>query len=287
VRSTLLWLDSILEKKSSRKISTSSNRAEPSVFSKLCVKDTLARLKQDGLSEGLFLPPALLETLLSFVATHDCYAGGNQNLGFNISQFDDMIQAYGNTFYSAYYFNVSEQCSAVSKIVNDSKISMIAEAYLGKRAQYVGCDLLWTFPVKDASLDVDKAESCKFHYDLWDYSSLKFFFYLSDVETHGGQHVCVKHTHRYKRLHHVANFSTRRQSDREMVNTYGYDCIQEILGGPGYGFVEDMSCYHKGTIPKTQPRLALILHFAVNKYGNDVDYRDPLKLKHVRLSQYA
>lgn len=285
VRSILFWLDFIFEKVSNRK--SAVNDKLPSCFSDLSVKDTVKHLRQDGVAEGLLLPSAILQELLDFVAVNDCYAGSKCDLGFNISELSSLTKVYGDTFYTARYFNVSERCCAISKIVNDSKISSITKAYLGRRAQYAGCDLMWTFPVRKVSLDVDQMNNCSFHCDLWDYRTLKVFFYLSNVEMHGGQHVCVKKTHGFKKVHHVANLLTTKWSDQEIVNAYGHDRIKTMSGGVGYGFVEDVACYHKGTIPKTQPRLILILHFALNKYGRDIDYREPRKLKRARLLQHA
>ena len=103
-----------------------------------------------------------------------------------------------------------------------------------------------------------------YHYDLDDYRALKFFFYLTDVDSLTGSHRCVAGSHHRRKLSH---YFLRGQTDQEIAEYYGADSMTEICGAAGYGFAEDPFCFHRGSPPVKAPRLMIQLEFAINDYG--------------------
>lgn len=257
-----------------------------SAFMDIDIHKVSVALKRDGFFKGITLPQDILREISDFVALNDCYAGGEPEYGFKVSEKRDLEKLLGQSFYMAGYFNVSQTCPAISKVVNDPTIQAIAKSYIGKKARYNGCSLTWTFPVNGLPYDVNMQESCNFHYDIDDYTSLRFFFYLTHVGSDNGPHVCVLGSHKKKGLRHILNFWSRKRSDEAIFQAYGAHKIIKILGDSGSGFVEDTFCFHKGTVPRKEPRLLLMLHFAAHNYNkNGVlnDYRDLKELRHFNL----
>ena len=280
VRLIFSWLDRGHERQM-----TPPNGSQ-SLFPYLDIYEVVDSLKEDGVFLGLQLPQDILQEILDYTNSNDCYAGGDPSLGFRISEKQELDRTYNQQFYLADYFNVGEQCPAISRLANDSNLRAIADLYVGKQAQHTGSSLTLTFPVEGRPYDAHRQESCNFHYDIDDYASLRFFFYLTDVTPESGPHVCVRGSHKRKSLLHVFNYLSRKQPDEEIFKFYGGDRVVPIHGKAGFGFIEDTFCFHKGTVPKAQPRLMLMLHFAINSYTNGIhsDHRDSRLLKSFRHS---
>jgi hypothetical protein len=56
-------------------------------------------------------------------------------------------------------------------------------------------------------------------------------------------------------------FGSARRSDDEIGAHYAPDRVQVIEGGPGQGFLQDSSCYHKALAPKEADRLMLHIRY--------------------------
>jgi len=253
-----------------------------SLFENVDIEYAISSLKNHGLYQGLKLPEHTLHELVEYTELHDCYAGGDPSLGFKIIDKDGLNNICEKSVYIADYFNVSEQCPTILKIANDPILQKIVYLYVGKTARFTGSSLTWTFPVVGSPYDIHRQESCNFHYDIDDFSSLRIFFYLTDVTTESGPHVCVKDSHIKKSIFHTLNLLSRKQKTEKIVSYYGSENIIQIYGEAGHGFIEDTFCFHKGTVPKIQPRLMLQLHFSINNYNNEKfnDSKEPATLRH-------
>ena len=239
-------------------------------------------LKKDGIYTDFSLPPKILVGLLHRAKSQDCYAGGNSDVGFNISQKHEVDLIYNKPFYVARYFNISSGWTEILQLASDPKIQEIADRYIGQPAKYTGASLFWTFPIRGTSQDSDQQKFSYFHYDLDDFASLRFCFYLTDVDEENGPHLCIRGSHLKKSIWDVLNFFTRIQSPEKLSKFYGTEKFVTLQGDSGTGFIEDTFCFHKGIPPKSKPRLFLQLHFAANNYSDTeyLDDRDPNSLKH-------
>ena len=241
-------------------------------------------LKKDGIYTDFSLPSEVLAGLVHRTKTEDCYAGGNGNVGFNISEKHEVDRIYEKPFYVARYFNISSGWSEILQLANDPKIQEIADRYIGQPAKYTGASLFWTFPIRGTSQDSDQQKFSHFHYDLDDFASLRFCFYLTDVDEENGPHLCIRGSHLKKSILDVFNFFTRIQSLEKLSEFYDPEKFVTLQGNSGTGFIEDTFCYHKGITPKSKPRLFLQLHFAANNYSDKkyLDDRDPDSLRSFR-----
>ena len=170
-------------------------------------------------------------------------------------------------------------CPTIKELASDPILLEIASKYLGTEAIFTGTRLWWIFPVDEASYNPIRIASY-FHYDVDDYNSLRFFFYLTDVDIDSGSHLYVRGSHRRKRFANLLS-PFKQCSDEEIANYYGKENIVNICGEAGFGFAEDTFCYHKASRPKAKSRLILQLQYAMNDYGVHSDVINDFKLRNI------
>ncbi|MEM9536669.1 MAG: hypothetical protein AAGA40_13480 [Cyanobacteria bacterium P01_E01_bin.45] len=267
-------------------VSLTEEGSQKSIFPNIPKENILKELRRNGVAFGFKLSEDLTADIFKYASGTNCYAGGREHLGFNISEKKDIDEFYKKPFYIADYFNVSEECPPASVIANDPVILDIASRYIGSQAVFTGSSLTWIFPLKDIPFDSNRQENCHFHYDLDGFSCVRFFFLITTVSEGEGEHVFIRSSHKKKPILSLLNFLSRKQSDERILSYYGEDKHCSIVGHAGTGFVEDTFGFHKATVPTTVPRLLLQLHFADRNYnkGRYSDSRDPKQLKHFQTS---
>lgn len=238
-----------------------------SLFPDIDRHDFLQRLQQDGLAFGLKLPEHILSDIVRFSEEHPVYADRRHNQGFSYKEREAAEGKLGKPILIAQYFNTTKDCEAIGILRRDPLLNWIAGKYLGSMPTFVGANLWWTFPV-DASEADRAAHAHLFHRDVDDFRFFKYFFYITDVKADEGAHVCIPGTVRNPpQIRRGDNWNIRRYTDEEIEGYYGKDKILEITGKAGTGFAEDTLCIHKGSTPKSEPRLLLQLQFALFDYG--------------------
>ena len=134
----------------------------------------------------------------------------------------------------------------------------IAEDYLGKVKKIT--TKVQTSLIADASRKYrdDNGQTVTFHYDVEGYSFLYVFFYLTKCDSLSGAHEFIFNSHKKKKLEFL--FSGARKSDNLIYNSYHKDaCV--ISGEPGFGFIEDTSCYHRALAPKKSSRTCFQIRY--------------------------
>jgi hypothetical protein len=235
-------------------------------------------VERDGFAVGLSLSPRVVSELCTFAATNCCFANRDPRLGFLPARIEQARAIIGRRFLLAHYFNVRRQSPLIARLTKDPVLLEVAARYLGTAPKLVGVSLWWSYP-EAADAGARSTAAQMFHYDLDDFKFIKFFFYLTDVDTTSGPHVIVRATHRHKqrvRLRDV--LAVRRYTDQEVLAAYGQDRIATITGPAGTGFAEDTLCIHKGDPPTERERLLLQVQFALNDFGNQHDHIDDSKL---------
>lgn len=237
-----------------------------------------AGLDRDGYAPGLVLPAGVVEQLLSFANTHRCFVDRNPRLGFMSADADQARSRLGRKFLLAQYFNVAVESPLVDALTRDPVLLSIAARYLGSAPALVGVNLFWSYPAS-VSADQRSYAAQMFHYDLDDFKFLKFFFYLTDVDSESGPHVIVRASHRRKRHSSLVDrLKVRRYSDDEIEKAYGRENVVTITGPAGTGFAEDTLCIHKGLSPVSRDRLILQIQYALNDWGMQHDVKDESSL---------
>ncbi|MEO1429743.1 MAG: hypothetical protein AAFV71_11895 [Cyanobacteria bacterium J06633_8] len=250
-----------------------------SIFQPIDTEAIAKKLKKDGSWGGLKLPQHILKEILQFTISTECYADSYPNFGFKIFQKNQAEQKCQFRFNQAQYFNTARMCPAIQKLTSDPLLLEIASKYLGTKPIFTGTRLWWIFPVDEASYNPMRIASY-FHYDVDDYNSLRFFFYLTDVDINGGSHIYVRGSHKNKKFVNLLS-PFKRRSDEEIASYYGEENIVSICGEAGFGFAEDTFCYHKATRPKAKSRLILQIQYAMNDYGVHNDIVDDSQLRNV------
>lgn len=234
-----------------------------SFFEQLDVDHVVKILKQDGLYI-LNLPNNLLGEILDFSRNAIYFGDGNPNFCFLLADKEKIESKCGKKFRFAYNLNPSLLCPAINQLENDPKLWEIAAKYLETNPILIGTHIWWTFAIEEAA-DEPRRGSFRFHYDLDDYRSLKFMFYLTDVDLSSSSHICVKGSHNKKKLKEQISLF-RDRDDKEIIDYYGSENVINICGSAGLGFAEDPYCFHRGTIPVGSKRLILEVKFASNNY---------------------
>ncbi|PMB26262.1 hypothetical protein [Fischerella thermalis] len=235
-----------------------------SVFADIEVNHIVDTLKKEGIYLGLNLPEYLWKEIID-CSKHITYLGNaNLQFSFHLAEKQKEEKKHGTDFITGYNFDISSICPAVKKLENDPKLWSIATKYFEKKPTNVISKIWWTFPQKKEVEERARGFFC-FHYDLEDYWCLKFMFYLTNVDVDSGPHVCVKSSHKRKKLSH--QFSLLRETDdNDIISYYGSENILTICERAGVGFVEDPFCFHKGTIPTQRDRLILEVKFTLHNY---------------------
>ena len=245
------------------------------------VDSIISSLQRDGLFLGLQLSENITQEILDFAKDATCYANGQAKLGFKI-QDKPWLERNSNVVVSwGQYFNTNQLCPAIRKLRHAPFLREISRQYLGRKPVFTGSRLWWLFACDQDNYNFSGTASY-FHYDIDDYSSLRFFFYLTDVDYDSGPHVCVTGSHNQKRFIDLLS-PMKRCSDQHIYKHYPEQDIVTVIGKAGFGFAENMVCYHKASRPKQKDRLMLELRFAAKDYGIHHDVVNPAFLKQIRL----
>jgi hypothetical protein len=238
-----------------------------SIFKNTDSEIAVKLIKKDGYYLGLQLSQSILKEILEYAYTANISIDGKRGFEFKYSDKNQAAKQYNCQIITANYLAINSECLAMQKLSNDPKLREIATKYLGKKSVLVRSQMGWTF-IGSKQAYAQKGEmgtpTLRFHYDLDDYRALKFFFYLTDVDSLSGSHRCVAGSHKKRKLLH---YLVRSQSDQKIADYYGLESIVNICGRAGFGFAEDPFCFHRGSPPITAPRLMIQLEFALNDYG--------------------
>lgn len=223
-------------------------------------------LQQEGYYQGLRLSPEILTAFLQFTETVPCYANRDPQLQFAIQEREALEAKLGKPILLASYFNAHESFEPFQALKADPLLLAIAASYLGREPLYHRGEIAWSFPAP--ATEAEKLAAAQvIHCDINDYKTVKFFFYLSDVDLGCGPHVYLKGTHRNRKLHHQW-LGQRCASipDETLIATYGEETVTTVCGSAGLGFVGDPYTFHQGTTPTHKPRLLMQLEYGVNTY---------------------
>lgn len=161
----------------------------------------------------------------------------------------------------------------------DPVLHAISAAYLGSRSRVISTRLWWSFPtetVNDAELSL--ASQDRLHFDLDDWRTLKFFFYMTDVNQDAGPFAYVKGSHRRHDRRHQWTMLCGHPNE-EVLAIYGAQNLFQVIGGPGSGIIVDPFGFHMGIRPKSSPRLMLETGFGISQalrrrfYGEAMPHR--------------
>lgn len=250
-------------------------RKKTSLFETLDVNNAVSSVRRDGLYFGINLPINTVQEILKFAESGSCCANRDSKRRFKIADKNNFQAVYGQKIIVGEYLNASNLCPALKQLENDPKLLEIAATYLNSEPICSGSRLWWNFVV-DASLQERLSFAQElFHYDPVDYGAIKFFFYLTDVDSASGPHVCVRGSHKKKKLSHQLTLFVGR-SDQDIIDYYKSENVLTLCEKAGFGFAEDPFCFHKGTPPKHKDRLMLEIEYRLNDYRLWKTHKSPI-----------
>ena len=193
------------------------------MFADVTCESAVEALRRDGLFTGINLPKQVCEDIAGFAAGNRCFAGDNRKIEFLPDEHGATEQRLNQAILNGNYFEKSLECDAVHAVMDDALLKDIAANYLGGEARLCGTRIFWTFPTKRVSeVPTSIASKDEYHFDLFDWRMLKFFFYLRPVDEGGGPHIYVRGSHRHRALRHQFTPFVGHPID-EVLRVYGAD----------------------------------------------------------------
>ncbi len=174
----------------------------------------------------------------------------------------------------------------IQRIVSDPGLLTLAQAYLGCEP-ILSVLAMWWSRVVDA-VERDRNENAQhFHIDIDRVKWLKFFIYLTDVDSSNGPHVYVAGSHRRGgQPRKFLNAGNTRRADRAVMDHFGERVI-ELTGPRGTVFAADTRGLHKGKPPEVDERLVLQLEFADSLFGAAYERVTPVFVRDPQLAETA
>jgi hypothetical protein len=131
-------------------------------------------------------------------------------------------------------------------IANDPAIVAAMHQFFGCRPTISYLAAWWSYPT---AVGPQQAEN--FHRDVDDWSFIKLFVYLTDVDAESGPHVYVRASPASPKLNVIKRFT-----DEEVIEAFGADALAIQTGEAGTAFLENTFGLHKGM--KVEKGLRLI-----------------------------
>ena len=158
--------------------------------------------------------------------------------------------------HSRYEWPMSEliKLPAVQRLLQDGALHQIAQRYIGCQPILTSVTL-WLDPVFDGP-----SPAHVYHFDNDGPGFLKFFIYLSDVDSETGAHTYIQgsHSHHKPEAFHLS----RRYERDDLMRYYGADNEIVFAAPAGTILAEDTTGFHRGMDPIRGYRLLLQLQYS-------------------------
>jgi hypothetical protein len=174
-----------------------------------------------------------------------------------------------------YDFNQQQiiECETLQKLIFDPSILAVAQGYLKTKPLLDLIAMWWSAPFHGAA----KSEAAQmYHFDLDRIKFLKFFFYITDVDSETGPHCYVRKSH--KRLP-PSLLKDGRHTDADVEAAFGRENMVELCGTRGSIIAVDTRGLHKGKDLTRDKRLLFQIEFSNSMFGQ---YYPPNKKPEMR-----
>ena len=161
----------------------------------------------------------------------------------------------------------------IQDLAFDQSLLRIANSFLKTKPILDIISMWWSVPFDKKAED---RAAQKYHFDMDRFKFIKFFFYLTDVDTNTGPHCYVKGSNKDipKKV-----LIDRRIEDFEISECYPAEDIIELTASKGSIIAVDTRGFHKGKSLKSNKRLLLQLQFSNSLFGTTSS-----KIKNITLS---
>jgi len=241
-----------------------SGNLKGSIFGSIAIAEIVTSLERDGLFTGIRLPQHIVDDLNEFALKTPCYGNHIKKLRFLPQEYKDAQSRCPSPILVGHYMDKIFDCPIVDQIEKDPLLIEIASRYLRTTPCLINSRMWWSFRAEHLDEGTLKLASQNLlHFDMDDWSSIKFFFYLTNVDVDSGPHVYLRRSHRRKRLRDQFTIFLGKP-DSKTIDFYGRDNLVTICGPAGFGFVEDPFGFHMGTVTQKDPRLVLEIEYGIS-----------------------
>ncbi|MBO9153622.1 phytanoyl-CoA dioxygenase family protein [Chitinophaga sp. GCM10012297] len=157
----------------------------------------------------------------------------------------------------------------IQSLLTDESVLAVAQEYVGPRPVLDLVTMWWSTAVC-GKVDLSQAAQL-YHFDMDRIKFLKFFIYLTDVDSQNGPHCYVRQSQRIKPK---PVRKDGRIKDEELMANYPKEDFVEITGKAGTILAVDTSGFHKGKPLEQGERLLFQMEFASSMFGQ---YYPPVK----------
>jgi hypothetical protein len=162
-----------------------------------------------------------------------------------------------------YQFNDEEvfRSETLQELIFDQSLFAFAQEYLGCKPILDIVAFWWSAPFGGKAKN---AAAQMYHFDLDRIKFIKFFFYITDVDTETGPHCYVKGSHGSlpKQITRDGRFE-----DKEIAEVYGKENLIEITGKRGTIMAVDTRGFHKGKELSKGERLLFQIQYTNSMFG--------------------
>ena len=170
----------------------------------------------------------------------------------------------------------------VQKILADESLVSFAQEYLGGEPILDFISMWWHAPYTTSA---DKNAAQWFHFDMERTKWIKFFFYITDVDTDSGPHTFIPKTHStWGSPTALRKKGYSRLSDNEVSKYFPRNTWREFTGKRGTLIVEDTRGLHKGKHCIKGDRLLFQTEYTVSNFGAEVEI--PVLLEKNMVSEF-
>lgn len=146
-------------------------------------------------------------------------------------------------------------CPAAIALAFHPVLEKVATAYMGAPTAVGGVNLR-----RSKLTSLPAAETLLFHSDKNQARFLKFFIYLTDVDTASGPFTYVRKSHKNRFRGWDSKYRWEEDRIRQL---YGKSSILEYLGNPGDVVVADTTGFHRGKRVETRERVMLTVNYQI------------------------
>ncbi len=211
------------------------------------------------------LPEDLCDRLLEFATSHPCNTrrmdGNRLGKPFTMSYRRGAPQAVRYDFDTRDLLDNRD----IQKLLSDLSFAAVAQDYFGCRPVV---DVLGMWWHTDFSDKPDSEAAQYYHFDMDRPKWLKFFIYLTDVESTSGPHSFVAGSHKSRGIpSSLLRKGYARLTDEEVSREFSGKDIIEFTAPRGTILGEDTRGLHKGKHVQKGDRLMLQIQFSNSLFG--------------------
>lgn len=210
------------------------------------------------------LPAATVDALTHLAETAECVPTVASKAGIPTRGAPGLYRAIlGQSCRFDFLPAVSLTSSAAQDVCADPSVLSVAGHYLGCEPVLDSVAMWWSRP-QAGSVTLRSEAAQMFHVDMDRLKFLKFFVYLTDVESDTGPHCFIEGSHRRKPR---GALREGRWDDAELAALYPPSAFKEFTGPKGTILAVDTRGFHKGKEVLRAERLLFQMEFSISMFG--------------------